>query len=53
MDLDSDLVFIDVRTSNLTLIQVLKEIERLKMEYPDYEIILDGDTHKIIGRAKV
>ncbi len=51
--MDSDKIFIDIRTCGLTLAQVLKEIERIKSENPDYEVFLDGDAHAIAGRIKV
>jgi len=50
--LDSDKIFIDIRTSELTLAQVLDEIQRLQAENPEYEIFLDGDTHSIAGRIR-
>lgn len=51
--MESDKIFIDIRTSELTLTQVLKEIERIQEENPDYEIFLDGDAHAIAGRIRV
>jgi len=51
--LESDKIFIDIRTSELTLMQVLKEIKRIQDENPDYEIFLDGDAHAIAGRIRV
>jgi hypothetical protein len=45
-------VFIDVRTSDLTLTEVLREIEKIQADNPDMEIFLDGDTHTIMGRSR-
>jgi hypothetical protein len=50
--LEPDKIFIDIRTSELTLAQALQEIKRIQAENPDYEIFLDGDTHSIAGRRK-
>ncbi len=46
------LKFIDVKTSELTLAQMMAEISRLQAEYPDYEVFMDGDTYAIVGRLK-
>jgi hypothetical protein len=51
--LESDKIFIDIRTSELTLAQVLQEIQRIQAENPDYEIFLDGDAHAIAGRRRL
>jgi len=51
--LESDKIFIDIRTSDLTLSQVLQEVRRIQAENPDYEIFLDGDSHAIAGRRKI
>jgi deoxyadenosine/deoxycytidine kinase len=51
--LESDKIFIDIRTSELTLAQVIEEIERIQAENPDYEIFLDGDLHAIAGRKRL
>ena len=50
--MDTDTVFIDITTSELTLTQVLQEIRRIQSENPDYEIFLDGDAHAIVGRRR-
>lgn len=50
--MEADRIFIDIRTSELTLNEVLKEIQRIKAENEDYEIFLDGDAHAIVGRRK-
>jgi hypothetical protein len=50
---ESDTIFIDIRASDLTLAQVLKEIERIQKENPDLEIFLDGDAHAIAGRKRL
>ena len=50
--MEADRIFIDIRTSDLTLSQVLVEVKRLQTDNPDYEIFLDGDAHAIVGRIK-
>ena len=50
--MEPDKVFIDIRTSDLTLSQVMSEITRLQSEYPDYEIFMDGDAYAIVGRRR-
>ena len=50
--MDTDTIFIDITTSELTLAQVLGEIKRIQSENPDYEIFLDGDAHAIMGRRR-
>ncbi|MDR3075558.1 MAG: hypothetical protein LBU30_05955 [Candidatus Methanoplasma sp.] len=50
--MEPDTIFIDIRTSKLTLAQALQEIQRIQAENPDYEIFLDGDAHAIAGRKK-
>lgn len=50
--MDDPVVFIDIRTSDLTLAQALKEIERIKAENPDMEIYMDGDRYAIVGRRR-
>ncbi|MDR3283502.1 MAG: hypothetical protein LBS92_07865 [Candidatus Methanoplasma sp.] len=51
--MEADTIFIDIRASDLTLAQALKEIERIQRENPDFEIFLDGDAHAIAGRRKL
>ncbi|MCL1811398.1 MAG: hypothetical protein FWG41_04185 [Methanomassiliicoccaceae archaeon] len=51
--METDKIFIDIRTSELTLSQVLQEIQRIQDENPDYEIFLDGDSHAIAGRRRL
>ena len=46
-------IHIDVRTSDLTLTQVLREVERIQAEHPDNEIFLDGDAHAIVARRRM
>ena len=47
-----DTVYIDIRTCDLTLSQVMSEIAKLQSEYPDYEIFMDGDAYAIVGRRR-
>lgn len=51
--MEPDKIFIDIKTSELTLAQVLQEIQRIQAENPDYEIFLDGDAHAIAGRRRI
>ncbi|MCK9323559.1 MAG: hypothetical protein RBR05_03000 [Candidatus Methanomethylophilaceae archaeon] len=50
--MEADKIFIDIRTSELTLSQVRAEIKRIQSENPGYEIFLDGDAHAIVGRKR-
>ena len=50
--MEPDRVFIDIRTSELTLSQMMAEIARLQGEYPEYEIFMDGDEYAIVGRRR-
>ena len=47
-----DTVYIDIRTSDLTLSQMMAEIRRLQEEHPDEEIFMDGDEYAIVGRRR-
>ena len=47
-----DATFIDVRTSELTLSELIEEIGRLQMENPDMEILMDGDLYAVVGRRR-
>jgi hypothetical protein len=47
-----DKVFIDVRTSDLTLSEIFRQIESIQSDNPDMEIFLDGDRHAIVGRSR-
>ena len=49
---EPDRVFIDIRTCDLTLSQVMNEIAKLQSEYPEYEIFMDGDSYAIVGRRR-
>ena len=51
--MEPDRIFIDLRTSTLTMSQVMKEITRLQDEHPEYEVFMDGDTFSIVGRRRV
>jgi len=50
--MENDIVFIDIRTSELTMMQVIQEVQRLQQENPDYEIFMDGDLYAIVGRRR-
>jgi len=42
-------VEIDFRTSRMTILQVLDAVEKLKQQYPDREIYMDGDLYAIVS----
>ena len=48
-----DHVYIDIRTCDLTLSQVMAEVARLQVEHPGQEIFMDGDAYAIVGRDRV
>lgn len=48
-----DVVYIDIRTCDLTLSQVMAEVARLQSEHPEQEIFMDGDAYAIVGRRRV
>ena len=50
-----DRILIDIRSSTLTLGEVLGRIEQYKADpvYAGYEIFLDGDRYAIVARPKV
>lgn len=50
--MEPDKVFIDIRTCDLTMSQMMAEISRLQEEYPEYEIFMDGDEYAIVGRRR-
>lgn len=43
-------IVIDIRTSPLTMRQVVAEVKRLQAEDPDHEYALDGDLYAIVRR---
>ena len=47
-----DTIYIDIRTCELTLSQMMVEIARLQREFPQYEIFMDGDEYAIVGRRR-
>ena len=47
-----DHIYIDIRTCELTLAEVMAEVQRLIEEHPDQEIFLDGDAHAMVGRDR-
>lgn len=48
-----DHIYIDIRTCDLTLSQVMAEVARLQAEHPEQEIFLDGDAYAIVGRDRI
>ena len=47
-----DHVYIDIRTCDLTLSQVMAEVNRLIRAHPDQENFMDGDEYAIVGRRR-
>ena len=47
-----DHIYIDIRTCELTLSEVMAEVQRLIEEHPDQEIFMDGDGYDIRGRDR-
>ena len=47
-----DHIYIDIRTCELTLQEVMEEVQRLIEEHPDQEIFMDGDGYDIRGRDR-
>lgn len=51
---EGDIVLLDMRTCELTLRTVMSEIiPFFKQQYPEYDIIMDGDQFAIVARPKV
>lgn len=48
-----DTKFIDIRTCDLTLSQVMAKVAELQREHPELEIFMDGDEYAIVGRHRV
>lgn len=50
-----DRILIDIKSTTLTLGEVLVRIEQYKQDpaYRNYEIFLDGDRYAIVARPKV
>ena len=50
-----DEILIDIKSTELTLMEVLSRIDQYKQEprYQNYEIFLDGDRYAIVARPKV
>ena len=51
--MEPDKVFIDIRTCDLTLSQVMARIITLQAEHPEQEIFMDGDAYAIVGRRRM
>lgn len=50
--MEPDTVYIDIRTCDLTLSQVMARIVTLQAEHPEQEIFMDGDAYAIVGRRR-
>ena len=50
-----DEILIDIKSTALTLMEVLSRIDQYKQDprYQNYEIFLDGDRYAIVARPKV
>ena len=52
--LRGEIVLLDMRTCELTLRMVMGEIVPFfKQQYPEHEIVMDGDQYAIVARPKV
>lgn len=47
-----DHIYIPIATCELTLSEVMKEVQKLIADHPDQEIFMDGDAYAIVGRDK-
>ena len=47
-----DEVLIDMRTCELTMAALMQRISELKDEYPEDEILMDGDAYAIVRRCR-
>ena len=50
--MEPDAIYIDIRTCELTLSQVMRRVVELQSEHPDQEIFMDGDAYAIVGRNR-
>lgn len=50
--MEPDHIFIDIRTCDMTLSQVMMEIQRLQSEHPEMEVFMDGDRYAVVGRRR-
>ena len=50
-----DEILIDIKSTDLTLMEVLSRIDQYKQDprYQNYEIFLDGDRYAIVARPRV
>ena len=47
-----DTIYIEIRTCDLTLSQVMARIVELQAEHPDQEIFMDGDRYAVVARFR-
>ena len=50
--MEPDTVYIDIKTCDLTLSQVMARIVELQAEHPEQEIFMDGDAYAVVGRRR-
>lgn len=43
------MILMDIRTSDLTLGEVMTSVEAWSRQYPDHEIYMDGDIYAIVA----
>lgn len=43
---------IDIRTSELTMLQVVEEVKRMQNENPDRDYYMDGDCYAVVSKPK-
>lgn len=45
-------VYLDIRTSDITIGEIRGFVDALIREHPDEEIYMDGERYAIVGRAR-
>jgi hypothetical protein len=45
-------VIIDIKTSDLTLSQVLAVVDEYKRAHPDLDVFVDGDLYQVVSRRR-
>lgn len=45
-----DKLFVDVRTADMTLSEILRLVDNIQYNNPELDVYLDGDKQAIMGR---
>lgn len=48
-----DVVFFGIRECDMTMSQVIAEMDRLQSEHPELEVFMDGEAYAVVGRCRV